>query len=78
MSAGMKLMGVLGEHADKHRHIEVNLLITTVHAELITQQEVGKTSVCDDGREKENHKAKKLDNELEFNVSSDQPGCLHL
>lgn len=66
MGAGMKLMDVLGEHADKHRHIKVNLLITIVHAELITQQEVGKTSVCDDVREKENHKAKMLDNEFSF------------
>lgn len=78
MSAGMKLMDVLGERADKHRHIKGNLLITTVHAELVTQQEVGKTGVCDDVREKENHKAKMLYNELELNVSSDQPGCLHL
>lgn len=78
MSAGMKLMDELGEHVDKHRHIKVNLLIAIVHAELITQQEVGKTSVCDDVREKENHKAKMLDNELELNVSSDEPGCLPL
>lgn len=66
MSAGIKLMDVLGEHADKHRHIKVNLLTTIVHAELITQQEVGKTSVCDDVREK----AKMLEKELELNVSS--------
>lgn len=69
-SAGMKLMDVLGEHADKHRHKKVNLLITIVHAELITQQEVGKTSVCDDVREKENHKAKMLDSDLELSVGA--------